>query len=126
MNKLDRPFLEKIALGGTYCSNYESYADSIIEEIENILSCRLKGQGGISENPFRYGIWDLLSQDLSKDELEIFRANCQNVIEELEPRVSNIEISDLNINHLKQAVEFVITCTLKVNNKNIYREMILR
>lgn len=125
MKRFDRSFLEKISVGETYHGDYESYKMSVINEIGNILSCRLKSEGGISENPFSYGIKDLLSQDISKDDLDIFRINCQRIVKELEPRILDIEFTDLKVNARRQVLELAMKCVLKLGNQKIYQKMLI-
>lgn len=125
MNKLDRPFLEKMTTAQTYYRDYDSYISSVVDEIGNVLSCRLKEGSGVSENPFGYGIKDLLSQGISKDGLDMFRISCQRIIKELDPRILDIEITDLKINNTTQSLYLGITCILKPDNRKIYERMII-
>ncbi len=125
LNKLDRPFLEKMTVGQTYHIDYDSYISSVVDEMGNILSCRLRGNAGVSKNPFGYGIKDWLSQEISKDGLDMFRISCQRIIKELDSRISDIEITDIKINNKKQSLQLEVMCILRPNNRKIYKKMII-
>ncbi|MDR2074932.1 MAG: hypothetical protein LBP31_01795 [Holosporales bacterium] len=117
LKKLDRPFLDKIVVRSTYFSNYEEYVSSIIDEIGNILSCRLKNKENSS---FNYGISDILSVGSDNDNLEKFKLECQNIVKKLEPRISDIEITDIDSNNKTQTMELTMVCILKETGQKIY------
>jgi predicted component of type VI protein secretion system len=119
---MDRPFLDKIAKGSTYCSGHEEYVSSIVGEIENVLSCRLKDK---DNGPFSYGVSDILSIGRQSDGLEKFGLECQEIIKKLEPRISDIEITSIVPNNNNQTLELTMTCILKKTGQKIYPKVII-
>ncbi len=124
-SRLDRPFLDKFFKESTYFQDKREYIDSIIDEISNILSSRLRTVGGFDDNPFNYGIRDLLSLDFSRDDLTTFKNQCRSIILRLEPRISDLEITSLKVNTEKQALNFEIVCVLKATGDKIYPKVII-
>jgi predicted component of type VI protein secretion system len=106
----------------TYCKNYEEYVSSIIDEIENILSCRLKNK---ENGPFDYGAPDLLSVGVESNNLEKFKLECQMMIKKLEPRISDIEITNVVPNNNNQTLELTMICVLKETGQKIYPRVIV-
>lgn len=114
MPRFDRSLFEKIADRQTYYKSYEEYKNSVIYELENILSCRLRDSyRDLKESPYAYGIRDFLSQEISTANLELFKKEIQMIIKALDPRIFNIEIIEIKVNFEKQALEFSIDCVLK-------------
>lgn len=120
---IDRPFLDKLKYGSVYCKDYDEYISSIVNEIYNILSCRLKSSDKVTQNPFCYGIKDLQSLDLSYNNLESFRIQCEKIIEHLEPRVDKVEISNINILKNTQSLEFSIKCIIKKTGSKLIKKL---
>ena len=124
--RIDRPFFSKIRDKSTYFDSDEEFFQSIIEEIENILSSNLKlndNYKNFTDIPFAYGTRDLQSIDLSNEGISSFRNQCRNMILQLEPRLSDIEFSDITINKEKQSIKIQIICYLKTTNKKFNSEI---
>jgi predicted component of type VI protein secretion system len=106
----------------TYCDKYEEYVSSVIDEIENILSCRLKSKGSGS---FNYGVFDLLSVGIESGSLEKFRLECQRIIKKLEPRISEVEITNVTPDNNNQTLELTMVCVLRETGRKIYPRIVI-
>jgi predicted component of type VI protein secretion system len=118
--KIDRPFLEKFTERSIYLTSYDELCKSVINEIGNILSSKLKLNDENSKSfkiPFLYGVRDLQSIGISDDNIENFKRHCEKIILELEPRLSRIEFDKVNVNKEEQSLKVEITCHLKYRNK---------
>jgi predicted component of type VI protein secretion system len=120
---VDRAFLDKFKRGSTYCRDYGEYISSIVEEIRNIMSCRLRSYEGVSENPFCYGLKDIVSVSISHGGFEIFKKECRRSILSLEPRISDIEINEVSIDNEKQEMFIDVSCIIKLNGDKINRKL---
>ena len=112
---LDRSFFDKFN-NSTYYKNVNELGKSIISEIYNILSTRLKSVinikkfEGTKSNPFNYGILDLLAFDNinEMDKIEQVSNNIRKCIMINEPRIKDCHIENLTINNQKQSISFDI------------------
>lgn len=122
--KIDRPFFEKFNKHNVYFNSQEEYYLSIVNEIGNILSSRLKisdieinNVGGLADIPFIYGIRDIHSVNtLNTDE---FKAQCRDLVMMFEPRITDFEITSITHNQEIQSLELTVRCVIKKNNKTI-------
>lgn len=111
--RIDRPFFDKFN-SSTYIQDIKELGKSIIVEIYNILSTRIKSHinvnkfKGTSENPFDYGIIDLQSFD----NIEKLSSNIRSSIMLYDPRVKDCYIENININQQQQSIEFSILFTI--------------
>jgi predicted component of type VI protein secretion system len=87
------------------------------------MSCRLRNYDGVGKSPFCYGLMNLISA--SHDELEIFKKKCCQAILSLEPRISDIEISEIAVDSEKQEIALDILCIVKLNGEKINRKLML-
>ena len=107
--KIDRSFFDKFN-NSTYISNVKELGESIIAEIYNILSTRLKSHinsinfKGTQYNPFDYGILDLQSFN----NIEELSENIKQCIILHEPRIKECYIENINIDKQKQLITFNI------------------
>ena len=107
--KVDRSFFDKFN-NSTYINNIKELGESIIAEIYNILSTRLKSHinsstfKGTKENPFDYGIIDLQSFN----NIEQLSENIKQCIMLYEPRIKDCHIENVNIDQQKQSITFNI------------------
>ncbi|MBR1944096.1 MAG: GPW/gp25 family protein [Alphaproteobacteria bacterium] len=116
---MDRSFFDKFN-NSTYLKDVNEFGKSIISEIYNILSTRLrlpiniKDFKGTKNNPFNYGILDLLAFDnINKmDKLEQLSDNIKQCIMLHEPRIKDCHIENLTINNQKQNISFNIIFTI--------------
>ncbi len=107
--KVDRSFFDKFN-NSTYISNINELGTSIITEIHNILSTRLKSHINLNtfksteKSPFDYGIVDLQSfANLNQLSEHIKQCVLLN-----EPRIKDCHIENININNNKQSINFDI------------------
>lgn len=115
----DRSFFDKFN-NTTYFKNVNELGKSIISEIYNILSTRLKSSinlnnfNGTKNNPFDYGILDVLAMDNNNniDKIEQLSNNISKCIMLYEPRIKNCHIENLTINNQKQTISFDIIFTI--------------
>jgi predicted component of type VI protein secretion system len=112
--RIDRLFLEKFTESSIYLKSEEDFVRSIIHEIGNILSCRLDSTVPISDSPFSYGTQDLESVNTSAKELSSFGALCRSSILRFEPRLEDLEISDIKIDRETQTLFLDIVCYPKL------------
>ncbi|MBQ9440857.1 MAG: GPW/gp25 family protein [Alphaproteobacteria bacterium] len=111
--RVDRSFLDKFH-SSTYIQNKKEFGESIIAEVYNILSTRIKSHinmdkfKGTNENPFDYGILDLQSFD----NVEQLSENIKQCIIFHEPRIKECYIENININPKQQSIEFNILFTI--------------
>ena len=115
--RIDAPFLSKFNEGSIYLKTESELFNSIINEIGNILSTKLKMKYTSGDSPFSYGISDLQSLENSEDSLNEFKIQCRKTILQFEPRISDIVISDCSFNGLNQCLEIEISCQLKSSEK---------
>ncbi|MDR0744678.1 MAG: GPW/gp25 family protein [Holosporales bacterium] len=117
MNNKDKPLFEKFNSKSVLFDSDQEFLSSILDEIDNIISTRLKlrYERGLLDNPFAYGIRDLQSIDISSESLENFKLHCQKAILASEPRITNIEIVDVKVNNENQAILFDMLISLKDN-----------
>ena len=108
--RIDAPFLAKFVKKTPFLSQNE-LIESIVDEIGNILSSRHQAPEGV-KFPFAYGIHDLLSMDNSVEMMNEFKENCRDAILRFEPRVSDVAITNCQIDYLHQSlnIELLITC----------------
>ena len=111
--KIDRSFFDKFN-NNTYIKNIKELGESIIAEIYNILSTRLKlninlkNFNRIKKNPFDYGIMDLQSFK----NIEQLSENIKQCILLNEPRIKECIIENVSINTYNQTINFDIIFTI--------------
>lgn len=111
--KVDRSFFDKFN-NSTYINSIKELGESIIAEVYNILSTRLKSHinfkkfNGTKENPFNYGIIDLQSFD----NIEQLSENIRQCILLYEPRIKNCYIENMIIDNYKQSINFNVLFTI--------------
>lgn len=111
--KIDRSFFDKFN-NNTYIKNIKELGESIIAEIYNILSTRLKlninlkNFNRIKKNPFDYGIIDLQSFK----NIEQLSENIKQCILLNEPRIKECIIKNVSINTYNQTINFDIIFTI--------------
>ncbi|MDR3224049.1 MAG: hypothetical protein LBT03_00455 [Holosporales bacterium] len=117
-HKINAPFLSKFNRPFQYFSGHSELCKSIIDEIGNILSTKLKLPGDYRSNvfmdvPFSYGVRDIQSVGISLEDLESFKEHCRLQILAFESRISDLEIEDISFNKEKQNIKMTINCKLK-------------
>jgi predicted component of type VI protein secretion system len=116
-------FFDKVLTQKKYIESEDEYEDTIISEINNILSSRLKLKRGLAnaqhENPFMYGIPDIESLDGSQDSLDDFQKRCEKLILSSDPRLSEVKITDVTNDCSKQVIEMKIEAICSLNGKKI-------
>ncbi len=117
--RTDAPFLSKFNRDSVYLSSENELCESIINEIGNILSSKLKTFDKNEKSPFSYGIRDLQSIDNSVDALDEFKIHCMEQILRYEPRIEDLYISECNINKMNQTLEIELFCKIKGKNQNL-------
>lgn len=131
--RIDRPFFEKLKNKSVYFNDDDEYYRSIIMEIGNIFSSRLKYKDSFLDEimdkksrdiPFLYGIRDF--QSLNNFDTEKFKIQAREIIIRLEPRIIDFEIISLNFNYQLQRLEMNIRCTIKQNNKKINTKIFVK
>ncbi|MDR0630585.1 MAG: GPW/gp25 family protein [Holosporales bacterium] len=128
--KLDHSFLSKFNNNQIYINSTDELYKSIMKEIENILSSRLKLSNSYKtdypkmNSPFSYGVRDLQSIESSQETFEDFKIHCQNTILAFEPRLKNITISDIKINKDILMLFIKITIFLK-DTKRVFTTEIM-
>ncbi|MDR1475755.1 MAG: hypothetical protein LBI20_00340 [Holosporales bacterium] len=108
--KVDRLFLEKFSEDSIYLKSESEFAQSIANEIGNILSCRLGITNHFKDFPFAYGTKDLESINISSTDLDEFTSICRESILHFESRLKDIEITDIKINGETQTISLEIVC----------------
>ncbi len=112
--QIDRPFLDKFN-NSTFFGNINELHNSIASEIANILSANIRISGNLDElpsieiNPCAYGTRDLQSLLDATEIHGAFIEHCRQQILSLEPRISNCEITNASVDHIRQFVSFDIT-----------------
>jgi predicted component of type VI protein secretion system len=129
-HKTDFPFLSKFDSESVYITSNEDFLSSIVDEIGNILSSRLKLPQSYKDFdfgnvPFAYGIRDLQSLGYSRRDLEDFKVHCRDMILRLEPRLEYIEIQDINIDKEAQSISITLVCYPKSSNYGKFTVKIL-
>ena len=115
--QIDRPFFDKFN-NSTFFENTNELHNSIASEIANILSANIRISGNLGElpsieiNPYAYGTRDLQSLLDATEIHGAFIEHCRQQILSLEPRISNCEITNTSIDHIRQFVSFDITYTV--------------
>lgn len=117
--KIDAPFLSKFNRNSVYLDSDDEFYQSIIDEIGNILSSKLKIIDKANESPFAYGIKDLQSIDNSIDSLDDFKIHCIKQILRYEPRIDEVFINECVINKMNQTLEIELFCKIKGRNQNL-------
>lgn len=117
--KIDAPFLSKFNRNSVYFNSDEELYKSIIDEIGNILSSKLKILNKKEKSPFGYGIRDLQSIDNSIDCLNDFKINCIEKILYYEPRIEEVYINECIVNKMNQTIEIELICKIKGKNKHL-------
>lgn len=112
--KIDTPFFQKMVTMSKFIS-FPEYKNSIINEIRNILSSRIKGND-YKNSPFLYGIPDIESLDGSLDNLELFKKKSESLIIHNEPRISEIRILNAVMNNNTQLLELQMRCVCRLNS----------
>lgn len=123
--KIDRPFLSKFNNNSVYFNSQDEFYKSIVKEIYYILESNLKLSDeylklNTCNLPFSYGTRDLQSIETSTEGLINFKIHCKESILKSEPRLSDIEITDISIDKEKQALTLKILCCLKNNNNETF------
>lgn len=117
--RVDSPFLSKFNQDSIYLNSDEELYKSIIDEIGNILSSKLKITNRNEESPFAYGIRDLQSIDNSMDRLNDFKNHCIEKILRYEPRIEDLYINECSINKMNQTLEIELICKIKGKDKHL-------
>ena len=117
--RIDAPFLSKFNRDSIYMNPDSELYESIINEIGNILSSKLKTIDRNEDSPFSYGIRDLQSIDNSEDSLSDFKIHCAKQILRYEPRIEDIYINECSINKMQQTLEIELVCKIKGRNKDL-------
>ncbi len=107
---MDRPFLSKFDKVPAYFLSKEEVYESIIREIKNILEANLKST---TRSPFEYGTKDIQSIETSNSGIEKFKEHCRETILKLEPRLREVEITEINIDKERQEIKIRIIGHLK-------------
>lgn len=115
--RVDAPFLSKFNRDSIYLKSENDLFNSIINEIGNILSTKLKTKAASEDSPFGYGVSDLQSLENSEDSLNEFKLQCRKAILRFEPRIDDVIISNCHFNKLNQCLELEISCQLKNSEK---------
>jgi predicted component of type VI protein secretion system len=126
--KIDAPFLSKFNRQSIYITSETELYQSIIEEIGNILSSKLRVIGDyrnpkVKDSPFCYGVRDLQSIGTSSEEMEEFKLHCRTMILNFEPRIQDIEITKIFLNRETQNLRLDVTCFLKNGNRKFSTEI---
>jgi predicted component of type VI protein secretion system len=116
--KIDAPFLSKLSGGPVYIRSTDDLLKSVADEIGNILSSRLMipdgyVDGDIYNFPFAYGVRDLQSVGISRENLDAFKSHCRKAILRFECRISDVEIGDVAFDKSTQQLKMDISFTLK-------------
>jgi predicted component of type VI protein secretion system len=69
----------------------------------------------IDDYPFSYGTQDLESVNTSSEDLGAFSTMCRKAILHFEPRLADLEISDIKIDRETQTISLDIICYPKLN-----------
>jgi predicted component of type VI protein secretion system len=121
--RIDSPFLSKFKNSTPlYIKSEEELAQSIMEEIGNILSTKLKLPGKFQDikdrdSPYAYGVRDLQSVGISPEELDTFKNHCKVAILSYECRLIDIEINNISFDKDRQILMLNIQCTPKQTEK---------
>ena len=108
--RIDVPFLNKFNRKSPYIKSESELYASIVEEIGNILSTKLKTREVSTDSPFAYGVRDLQSLEKSDEAINQFKQQCRDTILRFEPRVSDIDILECRFNDLAQTLELEFNC----------------
>ena len=108
--RIDAPFLTKFNRKSAFIKSEDELYISIMEEIGNILSTKLKTREISYDSPYSYGVRDLQSIENSEESKNIFKDNCREAILRFEPRVSDVEIIELRFNNISQTLEIELSC----------------
>jgi predicted component of type VI protein secretion system len=124
-------FLSKFCADDSVGSSSGDLCKSVIDEIENILSSRLKAVGNYngshlrSVNPFAYGIVDMQSLDYSRESIESFKKHCRDVILDLEPRLEDVVIHDVRPDQPSRHLVINMTLLLKSSKETYTKDVII-
>ncbi len=117
--RTDAPFLSKFNRNSIYLNSENELCESIINEIGNILSSKLKTIDKNEKLPFSYGIRDLQSIDNSVESINEFKIHCMEQILRYEPRIEDLYINECVINKMNQTLEIELFCKIKGKNQNL-------
>ncbi|MDR1390869.1 MAG: GPW/gp25 family protein [Holosporales bacterium] len=118
--KAEASFLSKFNRKSVYLDSENEFFESIVEEIGNILSTKLKKLDDREESPFSYGIRDLQSLEISKNSIDEFKIHCCNMILKFEPRISDISVNNYHFDNKSQLLAMEFVCqTVKFSNSFI-------
>lgn len=115
--RVDTPFLTKFNRDSPYLKSEDDLFASIMEEIGNILSTKLKTFEISYNSPYSYGVRDLQSLENSKESLDTFEENCRRAILRFEPRVSDVTVIKSHINNNLQTLELELSCYVPLANR---------
>ncbi len=121
--RIDAPFLTKFNRRSPFLKSEKELYASIIEEIGNILSSKLKISEISYDSPYSYGVRDLQSIENSEESMLIYKENCRNAILRFEPRVSDVIITVLHFNNSSQTLEMELTCNIKGTQESFSTKM---
>jgi predicted component of type VI protein secretion system len=116
--RIDAPFLSKLSGGPVYIKATDDLLKSVVDEIGNILSSRLMIPNGYVDGdvysfPFAYGVRDLQSVGISRENLDAFKSHCRKAILRFECRISDVEIGDISFDKTTQHLRMDVSFTLK-------------
>ncbi|MDR1289324.1 MAG: GPW/gp25 family protein [Holosporales bacterium] len=118
--------MDKFTETSIYFKSDRDFVQSIISEIENILSCRLDPTLPIEESPFSYGTKDLESINTASEDLNAFGSLCRRAILHFEPRLDDLEITDVKIDRETQTISLEIVCYPKRNDLTRFSTLLTR
>ena len=115
--RIDIPFLDKFNSKTPFFRSESELFASVVDEIGNILSTRLRARELDGTSPFGYGVRDLQSLEGTGEFVERFKAHCREAILRFEPRVSDVFIEDCRFNKITQHLEMDMFVQVKLLNK---------
>lgn len=123
--RIEVPFLSKFNRKSQFFDSQNELLESIIEEIGNILSTKIRSENSTELSPFSYGAKDLQSINYAQENLEAYAEECRKAILRLEPRVTNVSITKCQINKQTQTLEMEISCFVPTVKESFSTNVVL-
>lgn len=123
--RIEVPFLSKFNRKSQFFDSQNELLESIIEEIGNILSTKIRSENSTELSPFSYGVKDLQSINDAQENLEAYAKECRKAILRLEPRVTNVSITKCQINKQTQTLEMEISCFVPTVKESFSTNVVL-
>ena len=112
--QIDRPFFDKFN-SSAIISNIRDLGKSIVQEVDRILNSRLPidNATSIKDNPFYYGINEIISIGSDDYLNNVFIPHMKKHILDAEPRINDLDVSNVVIDRFTQTISFNIKFTFK-------------